>query len=896
MTDRSVVVRLKAVTSDYTAAMQRAGQTTSRVAQGITSESKRLAGGLQDVSGEATVAGAALVGIGVAAIAASTNFDKSMSKVASVSNATAGQLDKLRQQALDAGAATVFSATEAADAQAELAKAGISTADILGGALDGSLALAAAGQLSVADSATIAAQAMNQFELQGKDVTRIADTLAAGANKSAADVDQLGDALRQGGLVASQTGLSLEETVGTLSAFADRALVGSDAGTSLKTMLQRLTPQSAEAAEKMQQLGIAAYDAQGNFVGLPKLAENLKTSLSKLTPEQRNSALATIFGSDAVRGATVLYELGAKGVDEYTAAVSVQGAAAETAAKQLDNLAGDLEALRGATETALIKTGSTANGVLRETVQLATNAVTFFGRLPGPIQATGLAVAFAGGAFLLLAPRVAASVAAYRQLAIAAPRATSALGKSAKAAGKATAAFAALSLVGAAINAIGDQAVNAGKGVNELADGLARLDFEGLGTSSEEFVGALQTVANNTFFDNVGTWAANLVGVETTFDDAKNAVSGVDAALAQLVSGGNADKAAAAFARLREQFLAAGGTAEQFDKLFPQYRDSLYAVDGAASGAASSTGALAGATADADAAAQKATDALEALDAQLAILRGETQSVDEANSKLQESFDSAASATKKLEKAVKKNRSELNLGTEAGRKAQGALGGIADALFDDVIPAYAKAGRPISDVEQATEDARKAFIKAATQAGLNATAASKLADAYGLIPKKVATQYATSGTAAAVAAADEVKDAINRIPNAKTVRLTIKTDRQGNTGTGGGRTGDVTRAGGGFVYGPGTRRSDSIDMRASNGEFVTQASIAQANRPLVTAINDGRFADAARYLDRIGAGGAGGGFSIGQITVAAAPGERAEESLPRTLRREAYLLGIGEGQ
>jgi TP901 family phage tail tape measure protein len=54
--------------------------------------------------------------------------------------------------------------------------------------------------------------------------------------------------LRMGGLLANQTGLSLEDTVGTLSAFADHALIGSDAGTSLKVMLQRLTPQSKEAA------------------------------------------------------------------------------------------------------------------------------------------------------------------------------------------------------------------------------------------------------------------------------------------------------------------------------------------------------------------------------------------------------------------------------------------------------------------------------------------------------------------------------------------------------------------------------------------------------------------------------------------------------------------------
>ena len=99
---------------------------------------------------------------------------------------------------------------------------------------------------------------------------RVADVLASGANKSAADVSSLGQALQQGGLVAKQTGLSLEDTVGVLSLFADNALLGSDAGTSLKTMLQRLVPQTTEAKAAMDQLGLSFFDSQGNFIGIAK--------------------------------------------------------------------------------------------------------------------------------------------------------------------------------------------------------------------------------------------------------------------------------------------------------------------------------------------------------------------------------------------------------------------------------------------------------------------------------------------------------------------------------------------------------------------------------------------------------------------------------------------------
>jgi TP901 family phage tail tape measure protein len=334
----------------------------------------------RDIGKAAAAASAlAIAGLGVAAVRESTQFNKAISGVGAVANATAADLENLRKAALQAGADTAFSASEAATAEAELAKAGLSTADILGGALSGSLDLAAAGQLALGDAATITAQALNTFNLNGSDTSHVADVLAAGANKSAADVSQLGQALAQGGLVAKQTGLSLEDTVGVLSLFADNALVGSDAGTSLKTALQRLVPQSAEAAGAMKDLGLTFFDAQGNFVGIEETASRLQQALGGLSTEQRQTALTTIFGADAIRAAGLLYEAGGAGVREYTSAVNDVGAAQRVASAQLDNLAGDFEQLKGSVETVLIGLGSSADSGLREIVQALTAGVNSVG-------------------------------------------------------------------------------------------------------------------------------------------------------------------------------------------------------------------------------------------------------------------------------------------------------------------------------------------------------------------------------------------------------------------------------------------------------------------------------------------------------------------------------------
>ncbi|MDP8975740.1 MAG: phage tail tape measure protein [Actinomycetota bacterium] len=404
MAERTVSVRLTAKVGEY----QRGLGQASAATEGLDKQLKRTTKGNEEAFrtlGYASLAAGGAIALGLGkAVGASASFEKQLSGVAAVSGSSAEEMQRLSDAAIKAGASTKLagvSASDAARAEAELVKAGVSVSDILGGALMGSLSLASAGQLDFGKAAEISAQQMNIFGLSGREVGKVADVLAAAANKSAADVEGLGDALRQGGLVASQVGLSMEETVATLALFADNALIGSDAGTSLKTMLQRLTPQSAEAAGEMERLGFSAFDAQGEFIGMEALAGELTDSFGDLTTQQRSAAFATIFGSDAVRAASVLFSAGEKKMKEYNLAVLDQGAAARMAATQMDNLSGDIEGLGGVIETALIKGGSEANGVLRALVQNATDVVSGFSEMPSSLQAATMGVGALSSAGLL---------------------------------------------------------------------------------------------------------------------------------------------------------------------------------------------------------------------------------------------------------------------------------------------------------------------------------------------------------------------------------------------------------------------------------------------------------------------------------------------------------------
>lgn len=392
--NRSITVRLLADTASYEAKMAKAGASAEQLAGGLEktgSKTGMITNGL-------ALAGAAATAFGVMAVKTFADFDASMSTVQANTGATASQMDALRQAAIDAGADTVYSASEAADGINELGKAGLSTTDILSGGLSGALNLAASDGMAVGEAAELMATTLKEFNLTGADSSKVADALAAGAGKAVGSAHDLGLALNQAGMVSHSFGISMQETTGTLAAFANSGMIGSDAGTSLKTMLIALANPSTKAANLMEELGINAYDASGNFVGLAGLAGQLQTALGGLSQEQRNQALATIFGSDAIRAANVLYEQGTDGINDWTKAVSESGYAAEQAAAKNDNLKGDLENLSGSIESLMISIGSGANGPLRSLVQTLDMLVDGFSQLPAPVQQTiVLATALAGG-------------------------------------------------------------------------------------------------------------------------------------------------------------------------------------------------------------------------------------------------------------------------------------------------------------------------------------------------------------------------------------------------------------------------------------------------------------------------------------------------------------------
>jgi len=316
------------------------------------------------------------VGVGAALVSASKkarDFETQMSNLGAVAGASGRQMRRLEKQALKLGAATQFSATEAAQAQIELAKGGLAVTQILDGGLQSALALAAAGELDLAQAGETVVNTMGLFALKGKDAMKIADMLATAANKTTVDVDDLAMSLKMGGAVAKQAGYNLNQTVQVLEALAESGVKNSDAGTSMKAAMIQLLNPTAKQAKLAKELGLNWINQNGSMKSAIQISKQLQAATDGMTKAERTKAFAVLAGTDGFRTLAALYDAGPQKLKAYEKANAKQGEAARVAAKKMDNLEGDLEELSGAWETLQIALGGPVNDAIREVVQSLTD-------------------------------------------------------------------------------------------------------------------------------------------------------------------------------------------------------------------------------------------------------------------------------------------------------------------------------------------------------------------------------------------------------------------------------------------------------------------------------------------------------------------------------------------
>ncbi|ELB39061.1 phage tail tape measure protein [Enterococcus faecium] len=295
-----------------------------------------------------------LIGVGVAAAKVGGDFEEQMSRVKAISGATGDTFEQMKQQAIDLGAKTAFSAKESAAGMENLASAGFSAQEIMK-AMPGLLDLAAVSGGDVALASENTATALRGFGLEASEAGHVADVFARAAADTNAEVGDMGEALKYVAPVANSMGISLEETAAAIGIMSDAGIKGSQAGTTLRGALSRLARPTKAMQDTMDNLGVSFYDADGKMKPLKTQVELLKKAFKGLTPEQQQNALVTLYGQESLSGMMTLIDKGPDSLGKLTKSLKDSDGAADDMARTMqDNMNSSIEQMFGAFESAAI--------------------------------------------------------------------------------------------------------------------------------------------------------------------------------------------------------------------------------------------------------------------------------------------------------------------------------------------------------------------------------------------------------------------------------------------------------------------------------------------------------------------------------------------------------------
>ncbi|HBL1458311.1 TPA: phage tail tape measure protein [Enterococcus faecium] len=295
-----------------------------------------------------------LIGVGVAAAKVGGDFEAQMSRVKAISGATGDTFEQMKQQAIDLGAKTAFSAKESAAGMENLASAGFNAQEIMK-AMPGLLDLAAVSGGDVALASENTAAALRGFGLEASEAGHVADVFARAAADTNAEVGDMGEALKYVAPVANSMGISLEETAAAIGIMSDAGIKGSQAGTTLRGALSRLARPTKAMQDTMDNLGVSFYDADGKMKPLKAQVELLKKAFEGLTPEQQQNALVTLYGQESLSGMMALIDKGPDSLGKLTKSLKDSDGAADDMARTMqDNMNSSIEQMFGAFESAAI--------------------------------------------------------------------------------------------------------------------------------------------------------------------------------------------------------------------------------------------------------------------------------------------------------------------------------------------------------------------------------------------------------------------------------------------------------------------------------------------------------------------------------------------------------------
>ena len=322
-----------------------------------------------------------IVGLGTVAITTATNFESAMSTVAAISGSTGDDLDALTDKAKEMGATTKFSASEAAEAFQYMAMAGWKTEDMLSG-IEGVLSLAAASGEDLGTTSDIVTDALTAFGLTAADTARFSDVLAAASSNANTNVSMMGETFKYAAPIAGSLGYSIEDTAEAIGLMANSGIKGSQAGTTLRTIMTKLSGEIEICGEQLGEFTIQTTNSDGSMRDFNDILADCRTAFSQLTESEQASVASSLVGQEAMSGFLSLMNAAPADIEKLRTAIQeADGTAQAMAGTMQDNLSGQLTILKSTLESLAISFGELMLPVIKDMVSGLQNLLTWINNL-----------------------------------------------------------------------------------------------------------------------------------------------------------------------------------------------------------------------------------------------------------------------------------------------------------------------------------------------------------------------------------------------------------------------------------------------------------------------------------------------------------------------------------
>src|SRR5690625_3394064 len=406
MNTYSVAAQLKAAGADkFVSDFNNA----SRSVQSFVKDNDKAFESMRKV-GKVAMAGGLAIGAGLGfAVKTAATFEAAMSEVGAISGATGKDMKLLEETAREWGATTSFSATEAADGLKYMALAGWDVDQMMSG-IGPVLHLAEAGALDLGRASDLVTDSMSAMGITVDDLDGYLDKVAQTSRKSNTDIDALMEAFVVAGGTFERFNVPLEEANAFLGILANRGTKGSEAGTALNAIMTRIGQSTGPAADALEEMGVSAYDADGNFRGMETVMKDIQVEMEGMTDKEKAHYTQQLAGLNHGKSFTKMLQGLGNEYDELKGDIeNSKGALQEMRDEMKDNLQGALENLGSAIEDIAISIGDALLPYVKMATQFLQKMADGFIGLSEPmkkaiaiIAAISAVVLTVGGAFLIL--------------------------------------------------------------------------------------------------------------------------------------------------------------------------------------------------------------------------------------------------------------------------------------------------------------------------------------------------------------------------------------------------------------------------------------------------------------------------------------------------------------